>query len=271
MRIFLKNYLILAWAFCLACANPPQVSAKLDVEKLGDKDIVLVDAILTKKAPLIREKEADGTLPLLTFKELYGDLDKKEKKFLKKILRLKPEDLGVKTPLQGFSPENPDVVKVPVQTLEINGKKTTLAAQYSGRRAYKAFERMAEAMERDLGKRLFIESGFRSSAYQLYSFVLYLREHKYSLRETATLNALPGYSEHGNPKNQALDFINAKGINGDGNPKAFTALPEYQWLKEHAYAYGFVLSYPRNNPLGLSFEPWHWKYISPPQKSDDAK
>jgi LAS superfamily LD-carboxypeptidase LdcB len=240
--------------------------AKLDPDKLSDKDIVIVDSFLAKNMTFIQEKEKAGILPLLTFDELYEGLDKKETKFLKKIMKLKPADLGVKTPFIGLSPENPGLVKIRNQAYEIDGKRTVIAPQYISPEVQKAYERMMRHMQRDIGKKLYIESGFRSSAYQLYSFVLYLREHKYSLRETAKLNALPGYSEHGNPEHQALDFINEEGINGDGNPDAFTKLPEYKWLKKKAFAYGFTLSYPRDNPLGLSFEPWHWKYTGKPRR-----
>jgi len=35
----------------------------------------------------------------------------------------------------------------------------------------------------------------------------------------------------------------------------------YQWLVENAASYDFHLSYPRGNPYGIDFEPWHWCYI----------
>jgi len=47
------------------------------------------------------------------------------------------------------------------------------------------------------------------------------------------------------------------------NPKeAMKFLEEYKWLCRDAHKYGFVLSYPRNNSVGMSFEPWHWRYES---------
>ena len=114
-------------------------------------------------------------------------------------------------------------------------------------------------MQKDIGKRLYVESGYRSSAYQLYLFVSYLKNHSYSIKETAKFVALPGYSEHGDPQHQAIDFINENGINQD-RPKEFENLPEYQWLLANAGKFGFVLSYPRNSKEGITFEPWHWRY-----------
>ena len=115
-------------------------------------------------------------------------------------------------------------------------------------------------MEKDLSKRLYIESGYRSSAYQLYLFIYYLQNHKYSIRETVKFVALPGFSEHGSVKHQAIDFISVDGVNGEEDAKLFEALEEYRWLLANAGKYGFLLSYPRNNPTGISFEPWHWHF-----------
>jgi D-alanyl-D-alanine carboxypeptidase len=90
--------------------------------------------------------------------------------------------------------------------------------------------------------------------------VFYLSNHEYSIKETAKFVALPGYSEHGAPKFQAIDFINAEGINGEDNPQEFEDLAENKWLLEHAGEFGFVLSYPKDAPGGITWEPWHWRY-----------
>ncbi len=115
-------------------------------------------------------------------------------------------------------------------------------------------------MEKDLGKYLMIESGYRSPAYQLYLFVFYLQNHDYSIKETNRWVALPGTSEHGDPSRQAIDFINQEGISGENHPEDFEELDEYEWLTQKASGFGFVLSYPRNNPTNSAFEPWHWRF-----------
>lgn len=127
-----------------------------------------------------------------------------------------------------------------------------------------AYERMMQAMERDLGTRLEVESGYRAPAYQLYLFMFYLPTHEHSICETNRHVALPGYSEHGNPKRQAIDFITADGVNGEEHPEEFEARPEYAWLQAHAAEFGFYLSYPRDNPHNTAFEPWHWHYENSP-------
>lgn len=64
-----------------------------------------------------------------------------------------------------------------------------------------------------------------------------------------------GYSEH--QLGTTIDFTNptvADTFSG------FSKSKEYQWLKENAYKYGFVLSYPENNSY-YQFEPWHWRFV----------
>ena len=34
------------------------------------------------------------------------------------------------------------------------------------------------------------------------------------------------------------------------------------WLRANADAFGFALSYPRDNPHGLVYEPWHWRFAA---------
>ncbi|HLP25741.1 MAG TPA: D-alanyl-D-alanine carboxypeptidase family protein, partial [Acidobacteriota bacterium] len=37
---------------------------------------------------------------------------------------------------------------------------------------------------------------------------------------------------------------------------------EFRWLKRHAGEFGFTLSYPKNNPHQIGYEPWHWCWRS---------
>ncbi|MGA7934447.1 MAG: D-alanyl-D-alanine carboxypeptidase family protein, partial [Kovacikia sp.] len=34
-----------------------------------------------------------------------------------------------------------------------------------------------------------------------------------------------------------------------------------KWLQANAAHYSFELSYPKNNPQGVNYEPWHWRYV----------
>ena len=47
------------------------------------------------------------------------------------------------------------------------------------------------------------------------------------------------------------------------NEERFARTPEFRWLKKQAGRFGFQLSYPRNNPHGIAYEPWHWCWRDP--------
>jgi zinc D-Ala-D-Ala carboxypeptidase len=65
--------------------------------------------------------------------------------------------------------------------------------------------------------------------------------------------AAPGYSEH--HTGRAIDI----GLPGEEPlTEDFGGTPAYRWLESNAGKFGFVLSYPRGNPHGISYEPWHW-------------
>jgi len=238
--------------------------AALDLDTLPQKDVMMVKALLKKLEPLIKKREADSTLATLTFDELYAPLNEKESRFLRDFQGLDAKALHVKIPFRGIATGKEPLKKIAGQKVRCinvqNGASRELGVQYLPEHVYERYADMMAAMQKDIGKRLLVESGYRSSAYQLYLFVYYLKNHKYSIRETVKFVALPGYSEHGAPAHQAIDFINLNGINGEYNMKEFEDLPEYQWLMKHAAEFGFVLSYPKEAQSGITFEPWHWRF-----------
>ena len=190
----------------------------------------------------------------MNFEELYQGLDAESQAFLDKIKNSKP---GGRLDVSGVSFE-----KISGQKYLKNGEPAVLDPQYLPRWTYEAYRSMMSQMQKDLGKDLLIESGFRSPAYQLYTFLFYLPKHHYSVSETNRWVALPGHSEHGNPDLQAIDFINQQGINGDDvnqTAETFERLPEFEWLNKNAKKFGFELSYPRG-AKDTTYEPWHWKF-----------
>ncbi|MBP7624175.1 MAG: D-alanyl-D-alanine carboxypeptidase family protein [Xanthomonadales bacterium] len=97
-------------------------------------------------------------------------------------------------------------------------------------------------------------SSFRSVAYQRGLIARKLKRGD-ALEAILRVNAAPGYSEHhsgraidiGTPGCTALDEV-------------FEQTPAFAWLQQHAADFGFHLSYPRGNALGVIYEPWHWCY-----------
>lgn len=49
----------------------------------------------------------------------------------------------------------------------------------------------------------------------------------------------------------------------------FINTPEYKWLKENCYKFGFILRYPKESHsiTEINFEPWHYRYIGDTEKA----
>jgi LAS superfamily LD-carboxypeptidase LdcB len=237
----------------------PVIVQEINVARLSDADRAMVERVLGDLSPLILERRQKSNLATLTFEELYAPLDEDEKVFLKRFQSIDPNLLELSIPFQGIPQEAPELVVIKGQKVKpAKGKAWTIPPQFLPKDVHEAYEAMMAAMKKDIGRTLYVESGYRSAAYQLYLFISYLKNHQYSIRETTRFSAWPGYSEHGWPEHQAIDFTNEQGINGHYNTAAFEALEEYQWLLKNAGDYGFELSYPKESKM--TFEPWHWRY-----------
>lgn len=99
---------------------------------------------------------------------------------------------------------------------------------------------------------LLLVSAFRSVRYQQE-----LIEHKLAagqdIAHILKVNAAPGYSEH--HSGCALDLTTEDCASLD---TSFEATKAFAWLTQHGGEFGFRLSYPRDNPHGINYEPWHW-------------
>lgn len=116
-----------------------------------------------------------------------------------------------------------------------------------------AWKEMKAAANGD-GIELYIVSAFRDLDSQS-DIVREKLERGMSLPTIFTLSAPPGYSEH--HTGRAVD-INTPGSIPREIP--FEETTAFDWLMTYASRFGFVMSYPRNNALGFSYEPWHWYF-----------
>jgi len=101
-------------------------------------------------------------------------------------------------------------------------------------------------------------SGFRSVARQ----TRIIREKLASgqkLPAILRLVAAPGYSEH--HTGRALDIGSPDDTELDEH---FAKTSAFRWLVRHAGKFGYHLSFPRKNPHGIAYEPWHWCWRSGP-------
>ncbi len=119
-----------------------------------------------------------------------------------------------------------------------------------------AFQVMVDAA-RSQGVQLMGISGFRNIPDQRALFDKQI-ERRGSAAAAAQLSAPPGHSEH--HTGYALDITDASRTDVDLKV-AFEETAAYQWLVANAQQYQFEQSFPRNNPQGVSYEPWHWRFV----------
>lgn len=68
--------------------------------------------------------------------------------------------------------------------------------------------------------------------------------------------APPGYSEHHTGRALDLSCLEER----EPLTERFEETPLFHWLVRYASRFDFYLSYPRHNPQGFIYEPWHWAY-----------
>lgn len=119
--------------------------------------------------------------------------------------------------------------------------------------AAQAWSRMRAAARGD-GIMLVAHSGFRSMQRQSEIIHAKLKAGE-AIENILRLVAAPGYSEH--HTGRAIDI----GVPGEPPlTEAFAGTPAFAWLSSRAAGFGFRMSFPRDNPHGIAYEPWHWFY-----------
>jgi zinc D-Ala-D-Ala carboxypeptidase len=124
-------------------------------------------------------------------------------------------------------------------------------------KAAKAYKEMAAAAQAD-GVTLVPLSAFRSVKDQQELFFDVSRERNQRPQERANVSAPPGHSEH--HTGYAIDL-------GDGGVPSVNLSPDFEhtesfrWLQTNAARFSFELSFPKNNEQGVSYEPWHWRFV----------
>ena len=119
--------------------------------------------------------------------------------------------------------------------------------------AARAWRRMSRSAMAD-GVSMFPVSAFRSLEYQA-SLVQKKVERGLAMDEILKSSAAPGYSEHHSGCAIDIDAGKGKPLEED-----FEETDAFAWLTEHALEFGFRMSFPRDNPHGIAYEPWHWAY-----------
>ena len=119
--------------------------------------------------------------------------------------------------------------------------------------ATKAFNELAQAAQKE-GYTIRAVSTYRSYSYQNGLYTRYANQD--GTEKADTYSARAGHSEH--QTGLAVDVDNAKlSYTSFGNAK------EFNWMKENAYKFGFILRYTKENEwiTGYKDEPWHYRYV----------
>ena len=104
------------------------------------------------------------------------------------------------------------------------------------------------------GMNIRVISAYRSYTYQENLYNNYVKND--GVENADTYSARPGYSEH-----QTGLVVDVTKAYDDFNN--FENTDEYNWMKENASNYGFILRYPKDkeNITTYSFEAWHYRYV----------
>lgn len=102
------------------------------------------------------------------------------------------------------------------------------------------------------GVQLLIVSGYRSVEYQA-ALIRKKIETGQAIAEILAVNAAPGFSEH--HSGRAIDIATP-----GSRPltEEFETTEAFRWLGAEAARFGFSMTYRRDNPWGIAYEPWHW-------------
>ncbi len=153
-----------------------------------------------------------------------------------------PEDYALSTPLT----LQPEPLELALCEPDYYGREQRLAPQ-----ALAAWQAMRDRAKED-GVTLFLISAFRSVDYQA-QLIRRKIEAGRTIAEILCVNTAPGYSEHHTGRAIDIGTLDCPALE-----EVFETTPAFLWLQDHATAFGFVLSYPRDNSCGISYEPWHW-------------
>lgn len=198
---------------------------------------------------------------LVTLATVTGPLGTQQSKLIDWLLGLKPEEFGLSTPFYGL--EEPQTGSHFVAlSYKSTGPKKTKVTQYVPKETYLAFSAMHRRFRAENPDRqLIVTSGYRSPAYQALLIFYYAWRQDFDLPRVLRRVALPGYSEHGLLSSPALDLSDSLEHPDGYDPVEFAHSAHFAWLSHHATEFGFKLSYPKNNPQGIDFEPWHWRFL----------
>ena len=167
--------------------------------------------------------------------------------------------INKQNPVDKSYPEDKDSL------LEIPSKYRKPETIYLYKTALYPLQAMMDAMfENDIDD-VFVTSAYRRYDKQQQLFDSYVQgfmangmSYNEAYAETLKDTALPGQSEH--QTGLCVDFITHSMSALDNS---FEDTKAFEWLKDNAWKYGFVLRYPSDKVsiTGYSYESWHYRFV----------
>ena len=150
----------------------------------------------------------------------------------------------------------PDMTYIPKDLEEVEDDASVRGNICLVKDAKSSFEQMVKDAK-SAGYYIKASSGFRNYDTQSALIANAIDEGK---DDVSISLAKPGYSEH--QLGTTVD-ITSSSIGYDSASGEFYKTPESDWLKNNAYLYGFIQSYPsgKEDITGYKSEPWHYRYV----------
>jgi len=129
---------------------------------------------------------------------------------------------------------------------------------YLEKKVYNQIKKLLKDINKIFDTEIVIDSGYRPYLYQ----ENLMKDLLAKKGDDAYLSlALPGHSEH--QTGLAVDIGFYKNGVYDDNFLVENYLEEFEWLKNNAYKYGFIIRYPKDKIkiTGYIYEPWHLRYV----------
>lgn len=168
--------------------------------------------------------------------------------YKKKIQITEPDILLVLVNKKYYLPANyePDDLEMISVVYANKGK-------YLRKEAKEAFEKLSETAKKQ-GYRIVAVSAYRTYDYQQELYKEYVATMGTDYADHCS--ARPGHSEH-----QTGLAVDVEGSNQDYDE--FEKSKEFEWMRENAHLFGFILRYPegKTQTTGFKYEPWHYRYV----------
>lgn len=112
---------------------------------------------------------------------------------------------------------------------------------------------------RNAGKAIAVRSAYRSYSEQVSVFNGWVAQSGY--QQALKYSARPGHSEH--QLGTTIDFRSASSQAAPWDYNDWATSGPGRWMKNNAWKFGFVMSYPKGkfSKVCYGYEPWHYRYV----------